>query len=51
MLISAKALLDKDPRPSREGVVEAISGHLCRCGAYYEIIEAIQSVAHTGKKE
>jgi aerobic carbon-monoxide dehydrogenase small subunit len=51
MLISAKALLDKNPRTSREGIVEAISGHLCRCGAYYEIIEAIQSVAHTGKKE
>ncbi len=51
MLLSAKALLDKNPMPSREGIVEGISGHLCRCGAYYEIIEAIQSVAHTGKKE
>ncbi len=51
MLISAKALLDKTPEPSRGEIVEAISGHLCRCGAYYEIIEAIQSVAHNDKKE
>jgi carbon-monoxide dehydrogenase small subunit len=45
MLISAKALLDKRPHPSREEIVEAISGNLCRCGTYYEVIEAIQAVA------
>jgi len=45
MLISAKALLDKKPHPSRSQIVEAISGNLCRCGAYYEIIEAIQAAA------
>ena len=41
MLMSAKALLDKNPKPTREEIVEAISGNLCRCGAYEEIVEAI----------
>ena len=51
MLISAKALLEKNPRPTREEVVEAISGNLCRCGTYLEVIEAIQSVAAGEGKE
>jgi carbon-monoxide dehydrogenase small subunit len=51
MLISAKALLEKNPTPSREEVVEAISGNLCRCGTYLEVIEAIQSVAAGEGKE
>ncbi len=41
MLVSAKALLDRNPRPSREEVVEAISGNLCRCTGYEPIIEAV----------
>jgi carbon-monoxide dehydrogenase small subunit len=41
MLMAAKALLDRNPRPSREEVVEAISGNLCRCTGYEPIIEAI----------
>ena len=45
MLISGKALLDKNPKPTRKEIVEAISGNLCRCGSYLEIIEAIQAVA------
>lgn len=51
MLISAKALLDKNPKPTREEIVEAISGNLCRCGTYLEVIEAIQSVAAGEGKE
>lgn len=51
MLISAKALLDKKPHPSRSEIVETISGNLCRCGAYYEIIEAIQAAAAGEDKE
>ena len=51
MLISAKALLEKNPTPNREEVVEAISGNLCRCGTYLEVIEAIQSVAAGEGKE
>ena len=45
MLISAKALLDKIPNPSRDEIVEHMSGNLCRCGTYLEVIEAIQSVS------
>jgi carbon-monoxide dehydrogenase small subunit len=45
MLMSAKALLDRNPRPSRADVVEAISGNLCRCTGYEPIIDAILSVA------
>ena len=41
MLMAAKALLDHNPRPGREEIVEAISGNLCRCTGYEPIIEAI----------
>jgi aerobic-type carbon monoxide dehydrogenase small subunit (CoxS/CutS family) len=51
MLMSAKALLDKNPRPTREEIVEAISGNLCRCGAYEEVVEAIAAVAGGPRKE
>jgi aerobic-type carbon monoxide dehydrogenase small subunit (CoxS/CutS family) len=45
MLMSAKALLDKKLDPSREEIVAAVSGNLCRCGSYREICEALESVA------
>ena len=45
MLVSARALLDRNPSPTRDEVVEAISGNLCRCTGYEPIIEAILSVA------
>jgi carbon-monoxide dehydrogenase small subunit len=45
MLVSARALLDRNPRPTRDEVVEAISGNLCRCTGYEPIIAAILSVA------
>jgi len=51
MLMSAKAFLDKNPKPTREEIVEAISGNLCRCGAYEEIVEAIAAVASGRGKE
>jgi carbon-monoxide dehydrogenase small subunit len=51
MLISAKVLLDKTPQPSRDEIIDAISGNLCRCGAYVEIIEAIEAVAKNERKE
>ena len=41
MLMAAKALLDRNPSPSRDEVVEAISGNLCRCTGYTKIFEAI----------
>lgn len=41
MVVSAKALLDRNPHPSHEQIREAISGNLCRCTGYSKIIEAI----------
>lgn len=45
MLMSAKALLDKNPRPDRAAIEEAIAGNLCRCTGYYQIVEAIEDAA------
>jgi carbon-monoxide dehydrogenase small subunit len=45
MLVSAKALLDRNPAPTREDVVEAISGNICRCTGYEPIIEAVLAAA------
>lgn len=45
MLMAAKALLDANPRPSREEVIEAISGNLCRCTGYEPIVTAILEAA------
>jgi carbon-monoxide dehydrogenase small subunit len=45
MLMSAKALLDANPRPTREEIREAISGNLCRCTGYTKIVDAIEAVA------
>jgi carbon-monoxide dehydrogenase small subunit len=43
MILSAKALLDKNPRPSEYEIKAALSGVLCRCGSYKKIIEAVQA--------
>src|SRR5690606_31801293 len=40
MVMAAKALLDQNPKPSREDVIEAISGNICRCTGYEPIINA-----------
>ena len=45
MLMAAKALLDNNPNPTREDVVEAISGNICRCTGYEPIIQAVLSAA------
>jgi len=45
MLMAAKALLDANPAPSRDEVVEAISGNLCRCTGYEPIVDAILAAA------
>ncbi|MEM9063108.1 MAG: (2Fe-2S)-binding protein [Pseudomonadota bacterium] len=45
MLMAAKALLDRNPSPTRDDVIEAISGNLCRCTGYEPIVEAILSAA------
>ena len=45
ILMTAKALLDRDPSPSRERIKEAISGNLCRCTGYQQIYESIEEGA------
>ncbi len=45
MLLSAKALLDAHPHPTRKQMAEAISGNLCRCTGYTSIYEAIDRAA------
>ncbi|MCK4305755.1 MAG: (2Fe-2S)-binding protein [Candidatus Eisenbacteria sp.] len=45
MLMSAKALLDENPEPSRDEIRRAISGNLCRCTGYIPIVEAIERAA------
>ncbi|HEV2251093.1 MAG TPA: (2Fe-2S)-binding protein [Candidatus Limnocylindria bacterium] len=45
MLMAAKALLDVNPRPTRDQIAEAISGNLCRCTGYTAIYEAIERAA------
>ena len=44
MILSAKALLDENPSPTREEIAEALSGNLCRCTGYVPIFEAIEAV-------
>jgi len=49
MLISAKALLDHTPDPSEEETRVAISGNLCRCNGYQQIVDAIRETKHVGE--
>ncbi len=41
MIMSAKALLDRNPRPNEEEIEEAISGNICRCTGYAKIVKAV----------
>jgi carbon-monoxide dehydrogenase small subunit len=41
----AKALLDRNPHPTHEQIVEALSGNLCRCTGYAPIIQAVEDAA------
>ena len=45
MLVSAKALLDRNPKPNREEIKEALAGNLCRCTGYLKIFEAVELAA------
>jgi aerobic-type carbon monoxide dehydrogenase small subunit (CoxS/CutS family) len=51
ILLSAEALLKETPNPSEEDIREWISGHLCRCTGYQNIITAIQAAAARMKDE
>ena len=45
MLMSAKALLDRNPHPTEGEIRQAISGNLCRCTGYVKIVEAIEAAS------
>ena len=47
IILSAKALLDRTPKPTEEEIREAIGGNLCRCGSYHKIIKSVQAAAKT----
>jgi carbon-monoxide dehydrogenase small subunit len=51
ILMTAKALLEKEPLPSRERIKEAVSGNLCRCTGYQQIFEAIEEAAKRMRDE
>ena len=51
MMMSAKALLDQNPSPSREQIRHGIAGNLCRCTGYYKIVNAIEITAKNCCKE
>lgn len=48
IIISAKALLDRNPNPTRADIVAALDKHLCRCGTHTRIIAAVRKAASMG---
>lgn len=48
MIMSAKALLNRNPQPSEDVIKEALSGNFCRCGSYYQVLRAVKSAAEGG---
>jgi aerobic-type carbon monoxide dehydrogenase small subunit (CoxS/CutS family) len=45
MIMTAKELLDRNPQPSRDEIREQLAGNICRCGAYAEIVDAVEAAA------
>jgi nicotinate dehydrogenase subunit A len=45
ILVAAKALLDRNPDPSRGEIARALDGHLCRCGVHNRILDAVALAA------
>jgi len=52
ILVTAKALLDRNPHPDRDQIREALSGNLCRCTGYLQIFEAVEAaIVKTSEEE
>lgn len=50
LLVTAKALLDRKPNPSRDEIKAALAGNLCRCTGYLQIVEAVERAAATAER-
>ena len=48
MIMTSRALLNKNPNPTREEIKEALSGNFCRCISHYHVIESLTEVAGKG---
>lgn len=51
MILTAKSLLEENPRPTRNEIQKGISGNLCRCTGYVQIIDAIQAASEAKEKD
>ncbi len=51
VLLSAKALLDRNPSPSEHEIREGIAGNICRCSGYTKIVKAVQQAAEVMQAE
>ena len=51
MILSAKALLDQNPDPSRYEIRDALAGNLCRCTGYAKLVDAVADVARAKRSE
>lgn len=49
IIMTSKALLDKNQRPSREEIQDALAGNYCRCISHYHVLEAVESLARKGE--
>jgi nicotinate dehydrogenase subunit A len=47
MIMTAKALLDRNPHPDERAIKQALNGHLCRCASHNRIVRAVQKAAKT----
>jgi aerobic carbon-monoxide dehydrogenase small subunit len=50
MLMTARWLLDRDPDPSEQDIREALSGQICRCTGYENIVRAVRHAAEVGRR-
>ena len=50
MILTAKALLDENPNPTREQIREFLAGNLCRCTGYVKIVDAVAEAAEAMAK-
>ena len=48
ILLTAKALLDRNPHPTRDEIRQSLSGNLCRCTGYTKILQAVELAAREG---